>query len=186
MKELRMAYMNPVMSMLSTEDSQVDTSGLLDMISSTQKKLKSSSKSKRSNEGLLSRLVDSPTKSTEESTEDSSKVDSFVDANKDTKYSQEKRYQEGYGDCSTFACKLQKSVYGKDVPDTTAGMMKSGAKVKNRRPGTIGIYDTGKGNRHAVTFLPNGNVIQLGTSGVKERPANYYDSRYPLLGNYEF
>ena len=102
------------------------------------------------------------------------------------RYSRENRYKNGYGDCSTFACDLQKKVYGKTVPDTTLGMMEKGRKVDSVRPGTISIYDTGNGNRHAVTWLPNGNVIQLGTTGVKERPGNYYGNRYPLLGNYEF
>jgi hypothetical protein len=106
-----------------------------------------------------------------------------------TKYSQEKRYQDGYGDCSTYACKLQKNVYGKTVPDTTLGMMERGSKTNNPKPGTISIYDTGtkaEPSRHAVTWLPNGNVVQLGVNGVQELPATTWSNQYKLLGNYNF
>ena len=64
--------------------------------------------------------------------------------------------------------------------------MQSGTKTNNPSPGTISIYQTGDDSRHAVTWLPNGNVIQLGVDGVKERSPGYYSSQYPLIGNYNF
>jgi hypothetical protein len=104
--------------------------------------------------------------------------------NQGTKYSQENRNQPGYGDCSTYACKLQSAVYNRDVPSTTRGMIDNLPKKSTREPGTMSIYKTGDDKRHVVTWLPNGNVIGLGPSGVKEYPGSYYDNKYPLIGNY--
>jgi len=114
-------------------------------------------------------------------------IDTFITRNKNRKYSQPKRYAKGHGDCSTFACRLQREVYGKKMKsDTTLGMMRDGTKTDTPTPGTVAIYKTGKNSRHAVTYLPNGNVIQLGNAGVKERSPDYYNKRYKLLGNYNF
>jgi hypothetical protein len=110
-------------------------------------------------------------------------LNKYIDDTSNLQYSQEKRYQPGYGDCSTYACHLQKQVYGKTVPDTTLGMMNSGTKVTSPRPGDIAIYDTGNGNRHAVTYLGDGMGVQLGNDGVKVKPMNTWKN---LIGNYRF
>jgi len=109
-------------------------------------------------------------------------LNEYIADNANLKYSQERRNEPGYGDCSTYACKLQSKVYGKNVPDTTRGMIDQGTKTNDIRPGTMSIYDTGDGNRHVLTWLPNGNQIGLGPSGVKE----YSNYNYPLIGNYNY
>ena len=114
-------------------------------------------------------------------------LNKYIDDTANLQYSQEKRYQPGYGDCSTYACHLQKQVYGKTVPDTTLGMMNSGTKITSPRPGDIAIYDTssvtGKPTRHAVTYLGDGMGVQLGNDGVKVKPMNTWKN---LIGNYRF
>jgi len=182
--------MNSVMDLLQDDNQGVDTAGLFNMINrgkaNLQESLHSALQGTQRAE-LQSRQQNVPG-STEQGSEsivsntDGNKLQNYIDENKDLKYSQKKRDQQGYGDCSTYACKLQSKVYGKKVPTTTLGMMRDGTKVSKPQAGDIAIYDTGNGNRHALTWLPNGNQIGLGNSGVSE----YQNYDYPLIGNFRF
>jgi hypothetical protein len=182
---------NPVFDIVGNQPTD-NTQGLLQMAMSIRPRVNRPTRNNRVS--LLSSLGSSrtaklPTGNTNTATVDNNSSDKLIDWVNDTKrqgikYSQENRYKPGYGDCSTYACKLQKEVFNRDVPDTTLGMINTLPKRSTRVPGTMSVYDTGNGKRHVVTWLPNGNVIGLSPSGVKELPGNYYDNRYPLIGNY--